>query len=373
MLDNLKLNEDAKLWRIFGLWSLSGLLGLTLIFFGYFYQVETHLNNQAHSVNTIIDHKEDNGQSTSDLITDTNFNFELKDGFKWPFAGVEYKLSDSNNVCFDLSYIKTIDLNIKSDVEVQIVLSIKTWEEGRTRPNLWSSYRLLSRRMEIYPGENHLSIPIQLFHIPDWWRNINKVPWNSTELFLDKVCLVELIVSDSVGKQGSIEIQNLSSLGTPPLQRAIFIPLGFLFLILNSLIVFHLFKQAKQLKSKRETIKEMDSMPTSTIDEWSIIQKCLIDNFKDSELNIEKLGQLSQIPVNRIIKVLKEKTGLSMRSFLNSLRVNHAKKLLIESDEQVAQVAKLCGYSSTPHFNRTFKSEFSLNPTEFRKQNKSSL
>lgn len=367
MIDKLKSKEDAKLWRTFSLWSASWILGLGLIFWGYFHQTEINIDKQAYETTEIMDNNEPDGKSIVKLKSSTKFDFELKEGFEWPFAGVGYKLSDSNNVCLDLHYIEKINLRIKSDVEAQIVLSIKTWEEGRTRPNLWSSYRLLSKRMEIYPGENTLNIPIQLFQIPDWWRILNKVPWNSSELFLNKFCMAELIVSDKAGLKGNVDIQKIATLGTTPMQKIIFIPIGVLLLILNVFVVIHLFKQNRQLKSKRETIQSVENIKTVSPNEWNKIQEMLIENFQDSLLNLEKLSSLTSIPTTKITKIIKEKTGLTFRSFLNSLRLTHAKKLLIESSEQVAQISKLCGYNSIPHFNRTFKNEFEMNPGEYRK------
>ncbi|MDB9743923.1 AraC family transcriptional regulator [Fibrobacterales bacterium] len=367
MIDKLKSKEDAKLWRTFSLWSASWILGLGLIFWGYFHQTEINLDKQAHKTAAIIDNKEPNGKSKIKLNSNNQFEFTLNEGFEWPFAGIEYKLSDSNNVCLDLNYIENIKLKIKSDVEAQIVLSIKTWEEGRTRPNLWSSYRLLSKRLEVYPGENTLNIPIQLFQIPDWWRILNKVPWNSSELFLNKFCMAELIVSDKAGTKGTIHIQQIATLGTTPLQKIILIPIGFLLLIINVFVVIHLFKQNRQLKSKRETILSVEKIKTISPNEWNKIQEMLIAHFQDSLLNLEKLSSLTSIPTTKITKIIKEKTGLTFRSFLNSLRLTHAKKLLTESNEQVAQISKLCGYNSIPHFNRTFKNEFQMNPGEYRK------
>lgn len=367
MIDKLKSKEDAKLWRTFGLWSVSWIFGLGLIFWGYFHQTEINLDKQAFKTASIVDNKEPKGKSFVKLNSNTQFDFNLNEGFEWPFAGLEYNLSDSNNVCLNLNYIKNIKLKIKSDVEAQIVISIKTWEEGRTRPNLWSSYRLLSKRLEVYPGENKLNIPIQLFQIPDWWRTLNKIPWNSSELFLDKFCKVELIVSDEAGLNGSIEIQKIVSSGTTTSQKVVFISLGILLLIFNVFVVIHLFKQNRQLKFKRETIQGVQKIKTVSPDEWNTIQQKLISTFQDSLLNLEKLSSLTNIPANKITKIIKDKTGLTFRSFLNSLRLAHAKKLLIESNEQVAQISKLCGYNSIPHFNRTFKNEFDMNPGEYRK------
>jgi AraC-like DNA-binding protein len=49
------------------------------------------------------------------------------------------------------------------------------------------------------------------------------------------------------------------------------------------------------------------------------------------------------------------------------MRVEHASKLLIESDEQISRVAFLSGFNNIANFNRIFKDTHQCTPMQFRK------
>jgi AraC-like DNA-binding protein len=49
------------------------------------------------------------------------------------------------------------------------------------------------------------------------------------------------------------------------------------------------------------------------------------------------------------------------------MRLEHACKLLIESDEQISRIAFLSGFNNMANFNRMFKSNHQCSPLQFRK------
>ena len=51
-------------------------------------------------------------------------------------------------------------------------------------------------------------------------------------------------------------------------------------------------------------------------------------------------------------------------------RMQHAAKLLLEGDENVAQVARAVGYESQSKFSTEFHKAFGVLPTEYRKAQK---
>lgn len=54
--------------------------------------------------------------------------------------------------------------------------------------------------------------------------------------------------------------------------------------------------------------------------------------------------------------------------YLNSVRVENSIHFLIDTDEQLSEIALQCGFSSPRAFNREFKKIYQIYPNEFRKQ-----
>ena len=65
-------------------------------------------------------------------------------------------------------------------------------------------------------------------------------------------------------------------------------------------------------------------------------------------------------------KLFKDTTGYPFVSYLNHVRINKAKKLLLETDLSVTDIAMKCGFESFPTFFRQFKALCGCSPTAFR-------
>ncbi len=68
-------------------------------------------------------------------------------------------------------------------------------------------------------------------------------------------------------------------------------------------------------------------------------------------------------------RIFNEKYKTSFTNFINSLRVEEAKKLLKRKDN-ITEVAFACGFSSIRNFNRVFKQKAGKTPFEYRKAKK---
>lgn len=67
--------------------------------------------------------------------------------------------------------------------------------------------------------------------------------------------------------------------------------------------------------------------------------------------------------------MFKEAFGENFGDFVQQLRINKAKRLLIESDISQQEIANLVGYSNSITFGRMFKRVVGMTPGEYRKQN----
>ncbi len=90
------------------------------------------------------------------------------------------------------------------------------------------------------------------------------------------------------------------------------------------------------------------------------------------DLTIEKLSKVVDLHPKTISEIINRCEGKNFVAFINSYRIEEAKKLLTDRDSnhKIAAVAYSCGFNSLSVFNLTFKNLTSLTPSEYRVQSK---
>ena len=61
-------------------------------------------------------------------------------------------------------------------------------------------------------------------------------------------------------------------------------------------------------------------------------------------------------------------TGRTVSEFVNEVRIGHARRMLIETDRTIAEVAFANGFESLSNFNRRFRDIAGTSPREFRQR-----
>lgn len=98
----------------------------------------------------------------------------------------------------------------------------------------------------------------------------------------------------------------------------------------------------------------------------SMVYSYIKENYQKKIMlaDIARLVHMSEESFSRFFSKILHKPFFT---FLNEYRVNMACKLLIETDQQVAQISYACGYESLPFFYRQFKKCKHMPPRAFRK------
>ena len=60
---------------------------------------------------------------------------------------------------------------------------------------------------------------------------------------------------------------------------------------------------------------------------------------------------------------------MTFRQYLNRIKIHESKRLLLETDRQVTDIAFRVGYKNVTHYNRIFKEMEEVSPNQFRKAN----
>lgn len=90
----------------------------------------------------------------------------------------------------------------------------------------------------------------------------------------------------------------------------------------------------------------------------------------DQRFTIEELAKRYLINTSSLKSVFKAVYGVPLASYVKEYRIQQAMKLLRETDDSIAQIAKQVGYETQGKFTKAFKESVQLLPTEYRRQYK---
>jgi len=133
----------------------------------------------------------------------------------------------------------------------------------------------------------------------------------------------------------------------------------------------HLYEQ-EDLPNLLEAIKKyttqiIESIHTGTKDNTLYKVLDYIDIHYDKPLKLERLGEIFGYNSSYLGTIFKEFTGMSFKSYLDSIRIEMAKKYLKEGHFKVYEVAELVGYSNVDYFHSKFKKYENMSPKKYQK------
>ena len=86
----------------------------------------------------------------------------------------------------------------------------------------------------------------------------------------------------------------------------------------------------------------------------------------DGDLRLDELATASGLSASHFVRSFRAEMGMSPHRYVVEARVEHARQLLERSQLPVADIARLCGFSSTGHLAAWFKRLTGLRPSEYR-------
>lgn len=94
----------------------------------------------------------------------------------------------------------------------------------------------------------------------------------------------------------------------------------------------------------------------------------LDENFT-SNLSLDNISHHFGISKFYISHIFTDKLKISFTAYLNSLRINKAKQLLLTTNDSITDIAYASGYASLRTFFRKFQSNCHMTPKDFREKN----
>ena len=93
----------------------------------------------------------------------------------------------------------------------------------------------------------------------------------------------------------------------------------------------------------------------------------IINEKFDDVLTLSLIAKLLSVTPQYLSSIFKSNVGITFSAYLTAVRLQHAEKLLIETNESITDICNMCGYKNFSHFIRSFKNTYGFSPSNYRK------
>ena len=90
------------------------------------------------------------------------------------------------------------------------------------------------------------------------------------------------------------------------------------------------------------------------------------DNYM-KKLSLEDVASYVYLSPTYFSKVFKDETGENFNSYLNRIRIEKSKKLLLNENINLADISNMVGYEEQSYFSKVFKRITGKSPLQFRR------
>ncbi len=293
------------------------------------------------------------------------YRFQLKEGFVSPYAGIKFTSSSENLI--NLSQYNQLCLTVKSDNLKRIGVAIYSPLDEEKKldesdESLFHSYLSIGNRM------NTFQIPFSELKNPEWWADMHQMT-NTSDVPLDLNQILHVNISTAyspdISENKLLIIHSLYfSRGNTPLFAILIIGyLGVVLLLFSS--IYWLKYRNKDSSSLTVIYKPVEIKD----EEMSWDQNCIEyinQYFYLSELNLDLVAKETGVHQRKITNLISKKFNCNFKTYINRIRIQEAQRLLTKSDLNIGEIAYKVGFNSQSHFNRVFKAEEQINPSEYR-------
>lgn len=121
-------------------------------------------------------------------------------------------------------------------------------------------------------------------------------------------------------------------------------------------------KGIREIFAMLEEDYHVDTSP-SRVDQIAVY---IQENYQDCNLDATRICELYGITPPSLSRMFRRERGMTMLDYVHSVRLFHVKKLLLETEETLQEIAAQCGYYSCCTMSRVFKKYEGITLSEYR-------
>ncbi len=95
-----------------------------------------------------------------------------------------------------------------------------------------------------------------------------------------------------------------------------------------------------------------------------------LETYFTEPVRMEQLADISCMSVRNFQRIFKKAVGQTPSQYILQIRLQHARKLLRESNDPITHIAQASGFADSTYFIRYFRKAFGSTPVKFRMRNR---
>lgn len=300
---------------------------------------------------------------------DIHFSFTLQNGYTYPYAGMAIKNREKSAV-MDLSGYDSILVELTGDINSQVTLYMKSFITGLSSPDNDLSCRYSAVHLKPTPGVSTYSFPLTAFTTPLWWYDINGIKTKDIKSEIDFSKIFRFTIeSNDISPRGKLQQIHIKSItlkkDTESLKAIVLLIniFGGLVLLIIGII------RSRNRKSPSINYRPV-RLGNHSDEQIDRIIDYIGEAYDNPQLSVKDVASQVGVSPARVSALLTEHSSLPFRQYLIEIRLNEAKRLLLETDRQVTEIALATGFNYPTTLNHIFREREGLSPSAFRKEKK---
>ncbi len=132
--------------------------------------------------------------------------------------------------------------------------------------------------------------------------------------------------------------------------------------------------KANLLSYSQDLMSIYSEKVNNAVDSENIIsraKKFLDDNFREN-IDRDDVAEFAFVTPNYLSKLFRNSMGMNLREYINQLRIEESKRLLLSTSMSVSEIASYVGYYNISYFSTVFHKMVGVSPAEWRTNGKDS-
>lgn len=95
-----------------------------------------------------------------------------------------------------------------------------------------------------------------------------------------------------------------------------------------------------------------------------------IENNYDKNITLERMAKEAHFSCSYYSRLFSSQLGMSFTEYVSNVRINHVKRLLIQTNKSIMEIAFDTGFCHGDYLSSRFKNKIGMTPSEFRRNTK---
>lgn len=323
--------------------------------------------NSIEEINTYQDNNKTNPCKVISLIQeDESINFKYKAGARLgAFAGFHFDIKDKSRR--DFTSFNQISVEYSTTNIQSFIFQLNTFEDGISDTLIPKSIRKSFFSIESKTGQVKKSETMNLddFKTYLWWKKgwgvskeVNENPnWQ-------KVTGIS-VVHERVPDNSIPSEINLYSITLQKSNRTYFQYCGLILLMYFTGVLIYSFNKKYKVVIQYRSVEVSEPKPDNWQEE---VLNYIGKEYINAELSLNEVSRHVAKNQKVVAKSILDKFHLTFKQYLNNIRIEESKKLLLNTDLSIKEIAYSVGYSSANHFTKVFKKQEDMTPSQFKSE-----